>query len=192
MRYVIDEKICEKYGVSVDELLYMLHLEVKKNIKLDLDNDFIVTVNGLSRLTDKGNELVRKILLESDSSVPEGNDLDELVIKMQNLFPKGKKEGTKLYWRGNHKEIKTRLQVFFKYFGNKYSYDDIYDATKRYVEYHNGNYSYMRILKYFIMKNITFKTEEKGFMETVSELATFIENKGQEDTYRSNFDVTLV
>lgn len=195
MKYVINDEICRKHGLSLEEFLFLLYLFARES------TDDVFTIKKLiregyldkdSHVTEEGAQFCKDILLESDSSIPKPEDIDGLVKSLQELFPKGKKDGTNLYWRGNHKEIKTRLQVFFKVFGNKYSFEDILDATKRYVEYHNGNYSYMRILKYFIMKNTVLKSEEKGYMETISDLATFIENKGDESSFKTDFDVTLV
>lgn len=196
MKYSIDLDLCERKGISRHEFFYLMYLAHKENedeisiINRLSDAGFIIPDTG--KISECGFNLCREICLESDNLVPSDNELDGLVEQLQSLFPKGKKDGTNLYWKGNKKEIKTRLQLFFKVFGNKYSKDDIVDAAERYVDYHKGNLSYMRILKYFIMKNTTLKTEDKGYIETISDLATFIENKGQESDIKTDFDVTLV
>lgn len=196
MKYALDLELCEKKGLKRHEFFYLMYLIHKEKYdKIDMITD--LENRGLIKYlteeaTEDGFNLCREICIESDESIPSDDKLEGLVKQLQSLFPKGKKDGTNLYWKGNQKEIKTRLKLFFKVFGNKYSFEDILDATTRYVNYHNGNYSYMRILKYFIMKNTTMKTEDKGYLETISDLATFIENKSQESETKKDFDATLV
>ena len=108
------------------------------------------------------------------------------------VFPKGKKEGTSIYWKGNKKDIKLKLQKFFKLYGNAHTDDQIVTAAKQYVASFNGNYSYMRALKYFIWKDERkIDSEGNGYIEEVSDLATYIENAGQEETTSQDWDLTL-
>ena len=51
-----------------------------------------------------------------------------------------------------------------------------------------GNYRYMRLLKYFIFKESLNANNE---VEGGSELLTYIENEGQEDTLKDNWTSTL-
>ena len=90
------------------------------------------------------------------------------------IFPQGKKPGTPYYWKCNKREISLKLKSFFKLYGVKYTEEEILSAAHRYVESFNGDYRFMRLLKYFIWK------KEDG--EEISELATFIDNDGQEDS----------
>ena len=67
--------------------------------------------------------------------------------------------------------------------------DAIVNAAKRYVASFNGNYTGMRIAKYFIMKNPTKQDENgKGYVEQVSDLLTFLENGGSEEEVVINND----
>ena len=99
------------------------------------------------------------------------------------IFPEGRKEGSSQYWRGNRKDITLRLKKFFKLYGNKWKDREILDAARRYIESFNGNYSYMRVLKYFIWKDER-KMDENGdmYIDPKSDLATLLEN---EDTVLS-------
>ena len=110
---------------------------------------------------------------------------------MKELFPKGKKEGTQVYWRGNKREL-TRLKKFFKLYGSNYSKEQILKATKDYVESFNGLYNNMRVLKYFIWKDMR-KTMEDGTVQVVevSELADHLENVGQEEVIKQDWTSTL-
>lgn len=112
-------------------------------------------------------EALQDVLIDSDKSIPKITELNELVIKLQELFPKERKcdvNGVPKYaYRGNKTDVANRLQKFFKLYG-KYSYDDVLECTKRYVESFKYDKTYMKILPYYIMK------------DGESQLATELEN----------------
>ena len=56
----------------------------------------------------------------------------------------------------------------------------------------NGDYTYMRILKYFIWKDEK-KLNQNGelYIEETSDLASYIENEGQEDSIENDWTSTL-
>ena len=118
--------------------------------------------------------------------MPNKDSCEALGERMRELFPKGIKTGSTA-WRSNRRDITLRLQKFFKLYGDRWTSDEIYEATKRYVESFNGDYTYMRALKYFIMKS-----EKKEYgdgnvrIEDTSELATWLENG--EDMTANNDD----
>lgn len=185
MKYVIDEDICTKYAMSLEEVLAVL-LVKSCNGKLyetidELHNNCVLytdrnSPNFITIVKSAFDDRVCKILLESDKSVPKPDRCETLAIQLRELFPKGVKSGSAA-WRGNLREITLKLQKFFKLYGNKWTDEQIVAATKRYIESFNGNYTYMRILKYFILKN-TRKINEDGigFTEETSDLATCLEN----------------
>ena len=191
MKYIIDEKVCEKHNLTITEVLCLLFLKscdgnysdvVSKLIKeekliepniLDSDNADCLY------LTPHWDDEVSSIILESDNSVPDKDRIENLVNKMRELFPKGMKIGNSA-WRGNVRELKLRMQKFFKLYGD-YPDEAILKATKAYVDSFNGNYTYMRILKYFILKSeIKQHQNEMGEIvsqvEDVSELANVLDN----------------
>ena len=89
--------------------------------------------------------------------------------KLKELFPAGNKSPGHP-WRGNTKEIVNKL----KRFKTIYSYSDteILNATKHYVGNMENNL-YMRVLKYFILKQ-----NNEG--EEISDLASYIENADEQ------------
>ena len=109
----------------------------------------------------------------------------------QELFPKGKKPGTTQYWTEGTSLIVKRLKVFFKKYG-EYTDEQILSAAERYIKSFNGNYSYMRVLKYFILKDER-KSDEEGklIVQQVSDLATFIENAEDLDPVRNDWTSNL-
>lgn len=108
-------------------------------------------------------------------------DIKDIAKEMKEIYPKGKKPGTLHYWTEGTPIIEQRLRKFAAKFGSNYTKEEILDATRRYVSSFKGDYSYMRILKYFI-----FKDSDEG---TTSDLINSIENK-EEDNNQSKFPVT--
>lgn len=95
-----------------------------------------------------------------------------LADKLRALYPQGQKDG-KYSWRDNTMTIARKLKTLFDKPGCcNYSDEDIIDATRRYVDSFNGNYQYMQVLKYFILKRDINRQEE------TSKLLDFIQNKG--------------
>lgn len=197
MNYVIDEVICNKKGMELPTLLAILlvktgvdipqlfaNLEAKQVLVKDL-------FEGGYLVTQRWDSVASDILLSADSNVPKESRLDLLAESLMELYPKGKKEGTSVYWRGNKKDTKERLQKFFKLYGNKFTDEQIIEATSNYVRSFNSNYSLMRVLKYFIWKDVKkISSDGIGYVEEVSDLATLIENNGAESE-REDWTSTL-
>lgn len=192
----INEEICKKYGLDVSEVLAVLLiktcndipklfsiLEEKKIVVRDLLQEYMVT--------QRWDDVVSTILLDSDVKAPSPDRLENLAAQLMEIFPKQKKLGTCHYFRGNKKDIILRLKKFFKLYG-KYTDEQIVTAAKKYVESFNGDYSYMRILKYFIWKDeVKINSEGDRYVDEVSDLANWIENAGQEEDLRNDWATTL-
>lgn len=181
MKYVIDDAVAEKMGLTLPEVLALMLIKTGANISDVLkglsDKEAIVYIgeshNKLA-VTQRWNDLCDDVLLTSDKTVPQEDRIGQLAEKLMEIFPKGKKPGGPYYWRCNKREVTLKLKSFFKLYGDKYTDEQIVDAARRYVESFQGNYMAMRILKYFIWKRL-----DNG--EEVSELSTYITNAGQED-----------
>ena len=181
MKYCIEENVAKRHHLSINELLGLMLFKNGCNpqqlINRMLERELIIQdMFGNYKLTMHWDDELQKVLLESDAEVPKDNDLNYLVGQLREIFPKGIKTGSSA-WRGNKREITLRLQKFFKIY-DKYTDEEIITATKKYVESFNGNYTYMRILKYFILKD-EVKVDEEGnrYVEQISELANFLENE---------------
>lgn len=200
MKYVISTKALRDRGIKEEEALAVLLLTACDNIselfERLIKKGYIRRTEGIFEQGFEINETflskVQAALLSKDPDVPEEDKLGALASKLMEIFPKGKKEGTTSYWRGNRKEIRERLQKFFKLYGNKYTDEQILKATQDYVSSFNGNYSYMRVLKYFILKDER-KSDEEGklIVQQVSDLATFIENAEDLDPIRNDWTSNL-
>lgn len=188
MKYCIEENVAKRHHLSINELLGLMLFKNGCNpqqlINRMLERELIVQdMFGNYNVTMHWDDELQKVLLESDKEIPKDNDLNYLVGQLREIFPKGIKTGSAA-WRGNKREITLRLQKFFKIY-DKYTDEEIISATKKYVESFNGNYTYMRILKYFILKDEVKIGEDGRYVEQVSELANFLENEMENN---SSFD----
>ena len=196
MTISINEDVCEKNNIQPEELLAILlvktgvnipelfkSLEDRRMLVKDIFNNYLVT--------QRWDDVASTVLLDSDKDKPSPDRIENLAIKLAEIFPKGKKEGTCYYFKGNKKDNILRLKKFFKLYGH-YTDEQILDAAQRYVDSFNGNYTYMRILKYFIWKDDVKKDAEgNGYVDEHSDLANWIENKDSINTTNSDWTTSL-
>ena len=187
MTISINDKVCKENGITVAQLLALLLVKTGENIPKLLEElkskEMIVEEQSLLEktytITQRWDNVCCNVILSSDKDVPIYTHIEELAKALMELYPKGKKPGTNTYWRGNLKDTKLRLKKFYKLYGNKYTDTQILEATKKYIEDHI-DLSYMRVLKYFIWKDVRkVDSEGVGYIEETSDLASYIENEGQ-------------
>lgn len=180
MKITIDEKQCLKHHLTIDEVLIVLALRNNKNCAGVFENlikrGVLVYEDGKYLINQQWSDEIDAILMSSSEAVDEKR-LSSLAQKMRELYPKGKMPGTAYFYRCNSREVALKLKKFFATYGN-YPDEKILDATKKYVASFQGNYRYLPLIKYFIMKNKTI-TDEEGVnhISEVSPLADYLENK---------------
>ena len=194
----LNKKAAQQNGITIDEALLMLVIHNKADLEIAekaLIQKGLITAerNELFqqtgwRLTNKGNEMLDSVIMDSDKEQEPQDRLIQLATKLKEIFPKGKKEGTNYYWTEGVVLIVRRLKLFFKKYGNKFTDEQIIQAAEKYVQGFNGNYQYMRLLKYFIFKE---KIGANSEVEGDSELISYIENAGQEESLNSDWTSTL-
>lgn len=157
--------------------------------------DYLATLNKLHKcsyinyhdgkfiLMEKGQQIIDTINFESTVPIKERCNQVSLAKQLKLLFPKGKKEGTSQYWAEGEALIAKRLNKFYDKYG-KFDEETILKATTSYIESFNGNYKYMRTLKYFIYAE---KINAAGEQESTSDLLTYIEN-AEENNVDNSFD----
>ena len=194
----LNKKAAQQNGITIDEALLMLVIHNKANLEeaeraliqkgliTAERNDLFQQVGW--RLTNKGTEVLDSVIMDSDKEQEPQDRLIQLATKLKEIFPKGKKDGTNYYWADGVALIVRRLKLFFKKYGNKFTNEQIIQAAEKYVQGFNGNYQYMRLLKYFIFKE---KVGANGEVEGDSELINYIENAGQEENLRDDWATTL-
>ena len=194
MNITINDDVCTKYGLSLPELLVILALKSDKleNTIASLESKGAIVSDVFEGylVTQRWDDVASSILLDSDKDRQSPDRIANLATKLMEIFPKEKKSGTNHYFRGNTKDITLKLKKFFKLYGNKYSDEQVLSAAQAYVSSFNGNYTYMRILKYFIWKDDKKMHEDgKVYIEETSDLASWIENAGSESS--QNWEVEL-
>ena len=192
MKTVLNEKICLKHNLTLQELLVALAVRVGKVNEVVnnlVSREVIVERNGEYYITQHWNDVVDEILCDSANN---GIDLSDerllaLAKRVQECFPVMKMRNaygqeTPFYYRCNKTEIKNKLKKFITVYGDVPD-DDIVDATKRYVAtYASKGYVGMRLAKYFIIKeDRKLHADEEIHVEEISDLATFLENKTDEE-----------
>ena len=143
-----------------------------------IDKGYITSAGNLFdryTATDKAVKLLDNVL--ADSSVDDDTKITELATKLKELYPKGKKEGTNQFWADGVSIIVKRLKIFYKKYGF-YDNDIIIKATENYIKSFNGDYRFMKTLKYFLWSE---KVNKAGEVEPTSDLLTYIENAGEID-----------
>lgn len=194
----LNKRAAQQNGITIDEALLMLVIHNKANLERAEKaliqkglitaerNDLFQQVGW--RLTNKGTEVLDSVIMDSDKEQEPQDRLIQLATRLKEIFPKGKKDGTNYYWADGVALIVRRLKLFFKKYGNKFTDEQIIQAAEKYVQGFNGNYQYMRLLKYFIFKE---KVGANGEVEGDSELISYIENAGQEENLRNDWTSNL-
>jgi predicted transcriptional regulator len=133
------------------------------------------TVGTVYKITEKGLHLLREaehILTKMKRAKKSVNieNWEEHVAKYNEMFPKGKKEGSSVSFRTNPRELMDRFMWFFKEYP-EYTWDHVFKATEKYLNTFDEStgFTYMQTSKYFIKKDDKSKT-------TTSTLATMCYN----------------
>lgn len=202
MKITIDEKVCTKHKMTMSECLLALAFRSAKeeDIHNMLNREILVRQSGQYLVTQHWSDVLDEIICDSSgNNARSDEELLELAIKVRDCFPQCKMRDrfgreTPYYYRCNKSEVAKSLKRFFTQFGGEYSDEDIIDATKRYVASFKGSYMGMRLAKYFIMKNPIKQGENgDGYVEQVSDLLTFLENKeSEEEVVVNNSDEWLI
>lgn len=189
MKFVIDSDIIAKDGITIQEFSVLLYYiaggvgMLNETLCDSLWNKGFLIKDIEGYILDNNKiSLIENWATQSSMTSSTNDRLESLASKLRDLYPSGKKAGTNYYWKDSVALISQRLAMFFKKFGDKFTDEQIVQATRGYIESFNGNYQYMQLLKYFIYK----RGVEKG--EETSQLLSYIENNGQVDANDSWMD----
>jgi hypothetical protein len=183
----INKDVLEKNNLSMDEFLVLLLTYNKANIQEVKQSlvekglaDFSVFDDELV-ISSTTKDLITSISIDSDVKVlSKDKEFRELADKLKELFPKGKKAGTTYMWRDSTAVIARKLKTLVVKYDYQFTEEQAIRATKAYVESFNGDYTYMQLLKYFILKSLPDGEIKSDFM-------SYIENEGQEDELSDNW-----
>lgn len=183
----INKDVLEKYDLSIDEFLVLLLTYNKANIhevRESLVNkglaDYSVVDDTLI-ISSTTKDLITSITIDSDVTViSKDKEFKELAEKLKEIFPKGKKAGTTYMWRDSTAVIARKLKTLVVKYEYEFTEEQALKATKAYVESFNGDYTYMQLLKYFILKTMPDGEIRSDFM-------SYIENEGHEEDLNDNW-----
>lgn len=183
----INKDVLEKNNLSMDEFLVLLLTYNKANIQ-EVKQSLVE--KGLANfsvfddelvISSATKDLITSISIDSDVKVlSKDKEFKELADKLKELFPKGKKAGTTYMWRDSTAVIARKLKTLVVKYDYQFTEEQAIKATKAYVESFNGDYTYMQLLKYFILKSLPDGEIKSDFM-------SYIENEGQEDELSDNW-----
>ena len=179
MTITVADKILEKYNLSIEEFLILYICSKEYDIKELIDTiiakgyaDKNLYNHNTAIVSNNVKEIISSVIIDSDKAViDKEEDYLRVAKKMQEIFPKGRKEGTTYAWRDCTAVIAKKLKTLVVKFDFKFTEEEALEATRKYVESFNGNYKFMQLLKYFILKNDTITGDIK------SEFMSLIENK---------------
>lgn len=183
----LNRDVLRNAGLDLAEAIALITIQFNLNLQDGLesiakkgligDSYFEAHKNGNYFISEKGTKLMKEYI-HSEGSVEKIKvskaRLENLANKMREIYPSGKKPGTIYYWRASTVDIVKKLDTFFKNYGDKYTDEEILQATTNYVNSFENDMKFMMLLQYFIWK-------EKGHYEggTVSrnsELAARLDN----------------
>lgn len=175
MKIIIDENKCLKKNLTLQETLIAA--------AISMGNYNQVVQNMINRGITDGNKLLTTWEDTTNTLLGfnEEEHLKRLASEMQQCFPKDKVPGTAYYYRCNIREIVLKLKKFFEIYG-EYPDDKIVNATKKFIASFGGDYRFLPLIKYFILKNKK-EMDETGEFHVVetSELATVLENLAEDE-----------
>lgn len=198
MKLFVDTDKVDK-DIGVDGLLYLTALYlgcvINKETIDKLNNKGLIFINSFEdgipddvSPTKESAEIVEGTYANMEISGKEDDDrFNNLADKLRELFPTGRKPGTQLQWRDSTKIIAQRLKIFVKKFDVKFTDEQAIEATKKYISGFNGNYQFMQVLKYFIMK----AGKEDGTSVVNSQLLSYMENTDCTDNFSDDWTSTL-
>lgn len=197
MKLTIDQTILDKNNLTIDEFL-VLFLSARE-VDIGVISQSLVAKgladkdlfsSGKLVISDKVKDLISTISIESDKNViDKDSEFTELATELREIYPAGRKDGTTYMWRGTTAEVAKKLKTLVVKYGYTINREDVLKATKEYVNSFNGNYRYMQLLKYFILKSVR---DADGNVDIKSELMSLIENSDQIDAQRDDWVSNMI
>ena len=197
MKLTIDQTILDKNNLTIEEFL-VLFLSARE-VDIGVISQSLVAKgladkdlfsSGKLVISDKVKDLISTISIDSDKNViDKDSEFTELATKLREIYPAGRKDGTTYMWRGTTAEVAKKLKTLVVKYGYTINREDVLKATKEYVNSFNGNYRYMQLLKYFILKSVR---DADGNVDIKSELMSLIENSDQIDAQRDDWVSNMI
>ena len=197
MKLTIDQTILDKNNLTIEEFLVLFLSAREVDIRVISQSlvakglaDKDLFSSGKLVISDKVKDLISTISIDSDKNViDKDSEFIELATELREIYPAGRKDGTTYMWRGTTAEVAKKLKTLVVKYGYTINREDVLKATKEYVNSFNGNYRYMQLLKYFILKSLK---DADGNVDIKSELMSLIENSDQIDAQRDDWVSNMI
>ena len=197
MKLTIDQTILDKNNLTIAEFLVLFLSAREVDIGVISQAlvakglaDKVLFSSGKLVISDKVKDLISAISIDSDKNViDKDSEFTELATELREIYPAGRKDGTTYMWRGTTAEVAKKLKTLVVKYGYTINREDVLKATKEYVNSFNGNYRYMQLLKYFILKSVK---DADGNVDIKSELMSLIENSDQIDAQRDDWVSNMI
>lgn len=195
MNISISEEVLSKWDLSIQEFLFLLFSVKEGDInecisslirKGWVDKNLFDTTKVV--ISNNRKEDIATILVDSEK-VETKLEFEELADKLREIFPKGKKPGTTYMWRDTTAVIAKKLKILVTKYNCKFTEEQAIKATQAYVNSFGGNYKYMQLLKYFILKT---PTNASGDVELRSDFMSYVDNEGHEEQLREDWMSNMV
>lgn len=188
MTLTINTDILKKHNISLEEFLVLYLGSSQTNVEKCISSLVEKNLGGKSTrpdiliaVSDNVKNLLATIIVDSDKKVINKEaEFLQLANKMRDLYPSGKKPGTTYMWRDSAAIIAHKLKTVVTKFNFHFTERQALEATKKYIASFNGNYQYMHLLKYFILK------KDIGG-ELKSEFMSLIDNEDNQDITENDF-----
>lgn len=181
MRYTIDDAILSKHNLTEEEFIALV--VSFRDLDIQKGNDNLVAKGIADRniydktkivLSDNTKNMVSSIIVDSDKeTINREEEFLDVAQSLRELYPKGKKPGTTYMWKDSNTIIAQKLKTLVVKFGYKFTKEQAIEATRRYIESFRGDYRYMQLLKYFILKT------DRSTGEIRSDFMSYIDNENQ-------------
>ena len=190
MKITIDDAILDKYKIHIAECLYWFLYAKGCNIK-EIEKELVD--NGLAKfeggefhaITEGKDDLLVSVLLQPSVTIDEKWFYD-VAEALRKVFPEGKKPGTSYYWKDSTAIIAQKLKTLKSKYVFNFTKEQAVRAAEKYIESFNGDYTYMQLLKYFILK------KDLNTGELRSDFMSYISNEDQADLDNNLWQTHLV
>ena len=181
MRYTIDDAILSKYNLTEEEFIALV--VSFRDLDIQRGNDNLIAKGIADRniydktkivLSNNTKNMISFIIVDSDKeTINREEEFLDVAQSLRELYPKGKKPGTTYMWKDSNTIIAQKLKTLVVKFGYKFTKEQAIEATRRYIESFRGDYRYMQLLKYFILKT------DRSTGEIRSDFMSYIDNENQ-------------
>lgn len=195
MNISISEEVLSKWDLSIQEFLFLLFNAKEGDINECVSS--LIQKGWVDRnlfdstkvvISNNRKEDITTILVDSEK-VETKLEFEDLADKLREIFPKGKKPGTTYMWRDTTAVIAKKLKILVTKYNCKFTEEQAIKATQAYVNSFGGNYKYMQLLKYFILKT---PTNASGDVELRSDFMSYVDNEGHEEQLREDWMSNMV